>query len=129
MKYTASYLTLSHLFHTIGRLSEKAKKNFSHLKCTDSSSFNHKSFSFQKCSKENSQSNPSINYDQICLFFYELSQFISHVFAWNVCGLSLSILRCDLCLTNRFYLVILKKLTDSISISGRLRQETTDISG
>ena len=27
--------------------------------------------------------------------------------AWNVCGLSLSILRCDFCL-NRFYLVILK---------------------
>ena len=53
------------------------------------------------------------------------SQFISHVFAWSVCGLSLSILRCDLCLTNRFYLVILKKLTASISISGRLGQKTT----
>ena len=33
-----------------------------------------------------------------------LSLDISHVFAWNVCGLSLSILRCNLCLTNRFYL-------------------------
>ena len=28
MKYTASYLTLSHLLHTIGRLSETAKKKF-----------------------------------------------------------------------------------------------------
>ena len=37
---TASYLTLSHLIYTIGRLSETAKKKFSHLKCTDSSSFN-----------------------------------------------------------------------------------------
>ena len=67
-------------------------------------------------------------HNQIYLFSYELSQFISHVFAWNVCGLSLSILRCDLCLKNRFYLVILKKLTESISISGRLGRETTDIS-
>ena len=68
MKYTASYLTLSHLFHTIGRLSETAKKRFPHLKFTDSSSFNHKSFSFQKCSKENPQSN-------LFVLFYELSQF------------------------------------------------------
>ena len=51
-----------------------------------------------------------------------LSLDISRVFAWNVCGLSLSILRCDLCLTNRFYLVILKKLTESISISGKLEK-------
>ena len=51
-----------------------------------------------------------------------LSLDISRVFAWNVCGLSLSILRCDLSLTNRFYLVTLKKLTESISISGELEK-------
>ena len=51
-----------------------------------------------------------------------LSLDISHVFAWNVCWSSLSILRCDLCLTNRFYLVILKKFTESISISGKLEK-------
>ena len=45
-----------------------------------------------------------------------------HVFAWNVCRLSLSILRCDLCVTNRFFLVIFKKLTESISISGKLEK-------
>ena len=51
-----------------------------------------------------------------------LSLGTSHVFAWNVCRLSMSILRCDLSLTNRFFLVIFKKLTESISISGKLEK-------
>ena len=46
----------------------------------------------------------------------------SHVLAWNVCGLSLSILRCDLCLTNRSFVVTFKKLKESISISGKLEK-------
>ena len=59
----------------------------------------------------------------ICSLMNSLSLDISHVFAWNVRGLSLSILRCDLrCLTNRFYLVMFKKLTESISISGKLEK-------
>ena len=56
-----------------------------------------------------------------------LSLDISHVFAWNVCGLSLSILRCDFCLTNRFYLVILKKLTESISISRKTKLKSQSL--
>jgi len=46
----------------------------------------------------------------ICSLMNSLSLDISHVFAWSVCGLDMSILRCDLCVTNRFYLVTLKKL-------------------
>ena len=58
----------------------------------------------------------------ICSLMNSLSLGTLHVFAWNVCRLSLSILRCDLCLTNRFFLVIFKKLTESISISGKLEK-------
>lgn len=59
----------------------------------------------------------------ICSLMNSLSLDISHMFAWNVHGLSLSILRFDLrCLTNRFYLVMFKKLTESILISGKLEK-------
>ena len=83
------YFPVKHscLYNKIGRLSETAKKKFCHLKCTDSSSFNHKSFSFQKCSKENRQSNL---FGPICFLMNSLSLDISHVFAWNVCGLRAS---------------------------------------
>ena len=123
VKYTASYLTLSHLFHTIGRLSETAKKNFLTLNALIQAAL--------IINRSASRNVLRKIHNQIYLFSFmnSLSLDISHLFAWNVCGLSLSILRCDLCLTNRFYLVILKELTVSISISGRLGRETTDISG
>ena len=46
----------------------------------------------------------------ICSLMSSLSLDILHVFAWNVCQLSLSILSCDSCQTNRFYLVIQRSL-------------------
>ena len=105
MKYTASHLTVYHTYFIqyIGRLSETAKKKVSHLKCTDSSSFNHNSFSFQKCSRENQQSN----------LFVLLGTLSVSIFRTCLLGM---------CLTNRFYLVILKKLMESISISGKLEK-------
>ena len=61
----------------------------------------------------------------ICPLMNSLSLDISLVFAWNVCGLSLSILRCDLCLTNRtksFLLSNSQEASESISISGKLEK-------
>ena len=58
----------------------------------------------------------------ICSLMNSLSLGTSNALARNVCGLSLSILRWDLCLTNRFFLVIFKKLKESISISGKLEK-------
>ena len=66
--------------------------------------------------------NFSFDNHSICSLMNSLSLGTLHVFAWNVCRLSLSILRCDLCVTNRFFLVIFKKLTESISISGKLEK-------
>jgi len=66
--------------------------------------------------------NFSFDNHSICFLMNSLSLGTSHVLAWNVCGLSLSILRCDLCLTNRFFLVTFKKLKEPISISGKLEK-------
>ena len=67
MKYTASYWTLSHLFHTIGRLSETAKKNFLTLNALIQAAL--------IINRSASRNVLRKIHTQIYLFSYELSQF------------------------------------------------------